>query len=165
MSGSALFPYRSFAESVSLRIYAATMRASLAERAYPEGLDGPPCWPTRGTSLTSIRPSSRRRLGHLQFEEDGTWRPPQCNWCATHPIRQSEGDHLRVDSASTPFSPQTELPNCLYMAISNIQGVAFRRQMDDEVDAERRKLWTETGELRRAAGAGVGGSVVRPSTR
>ncbi|HYP07605.1 MAG TPA: hypothetical protein VER03_15335 [Bryobacteraceae bacterium] len=57
-------------------------------------------------------------------------------------------EHLRVNfGPDSHFIPDPDLPNSLFMAQSNIRSLLhFVHEADAAVNAENRRLWTETGE-------------------
>jgi hypothetical protein len=146
-----LFPYsRLSRRAASLRIYAGQFaEPPLAERSYPQ------------VDPTAILADARHALSPdaafivdaawdlWQFDEDWHLAPSSVQLIAYGPeFDNPEGDNLRVEfGIDANFLPQSGVPNPLYMAKSNIQGLLhFTHQLDDELDPERRRLWTETGE-------------------
>lgn len=57
-------------------------------------------------------------------------------------------EHLRIDfGLDSAFLPQPELPNALYYAQSNLKSLLqFVSALDSSLQAERRMLWSESGE-------------------
>jgi len=123
---------------------------SLLEQAYPEGADA-------GVILDDARHFQNPDCAYVvgaewdlwQFESDWRLAPsPVQLICFGPEFENHEGDNLRIQfGIDTQFLPDPELPNGFYMAKSNIQGLLhFVHQLDDTFNAEKRRLWTESGE-------------------
>ncbi|MCX6622675.1 MAG: hypothetical protein NTY38_16725 [Acidobacteria bacterium] len=146
------FPYSRLSPSgPSSRIYAPSYREpALDERSYPEATE-------ISTILADARHYRNPDCAYLlsaewdlwQFEEDWRLAPSPVELICFGPaFENEEGDHLRVEfGIDEQFLPQPGLPNGYYMAKSNIQGLLhFVHQLDDALNAEHRRLWTESGE-------------------
>jgi len=146
------FPYSRLSQrGLSLRIYAGAYREPcLYEQSYPEGTE-------IETILADARHHQNTDCAFVvtaewdlwQYEKDWHLAPAPVELiCQAPEFDNDEGDQLRIQfGIDEQFLPQPELPNSFYMAKSNIQGLLhFVHQLDDTLNAERRRLWTESGE-------------------
>jgi hypothetical protein len=84
-----------------------------------------------------------------QFEKDWKLTPARVTLACFGPEFEADReDDLRIEfGIDTLFLPQTELPEALFMARSNIRSLLHLvRELDGALNAESRKLWTESGE-------------------
>lgn len=84
-----------------------------------------------------------------RFDEDWALQPARVVLACFGPSFESErDDHLRIDfGIDEQFLPQKDLPNALFMAQSNIRSLLHLvEELDKELNAERRQLWTDSGE-------------------
>ena len=135
----------------SLEVLAASFREpAVFERAYPEGTEIPGV-------LADARHYQHPDCAFVVSADWDLWRFESDWHLAPSPVQlicfgpefeNEDGDHLRIQfGIDTQFLPDPELPNGYYMAKSNIQGLLhFVHQLDDTFNAERRRLWSESGE-------------------
>jgi hypothetical protein len=84
-----------------------------------------------------------------QYEADWKLAPSRVSLVCLGPAFENDaGDHLRIDlGVDAAFLPDPELPNSAFMAQSNIRSLlTLVQSLDSELNVERRRLWTETGE-------------------
>lgn len=84
-----------------------------------------------------------------QFDKDWQLAPARVSLMCFGPEFESDReDDLRIEfGIDTHFLPQTDLPNYLFMARSNIRSLLHLvHELDSNFSVESRRLWTESGE-------------------
>lgn len=84
-----------------------------------------------------------------QFEADWQVAPTRVALCCVGPEFEHEADeNLRVEfGIDALFLPQPDVPGSLRMVQSNIKSLLkLVHDLDDRLGAERRQLWSESGE-------------------
>lgn len=146
------FPFSRLTTSAStLRVHAI---AATEPPVYESGYDNPP---DLDKVLAAAREFSGADTGAYldtqwdiwQFNKEWKLTPSAVTLGCFAPAFESESeDHLRVEfGIDTHFLPQPDLPNHLLMTRSNIRSLLHLvHEMDRLFVAERRSLWTESGE-------------------
>jgi len=84
-----------------------------------------------------------------QYDKEWSLAPARVTLAAFCPEFESDReDDIRVEfGIDTHFLPQTDLPNFLFMARSNIRSLLHLvHELDSAFPAATRTLWTESGE-------------------
>lgn len=84
-----------------------------------------------------------------QFDREWKLMPARVSLICFGPDFESvREDELRIEfGIDTHFLPQIDLSNYLFMAQSNIRSLLHLvHELDSELNAETRRLWTESGE-------------------
>lgn len=146
------FPFSQLSRSAStLRVHAI---AATEPPVYESGYDNPP---DLDKIVAATREFSREDTGVLldtqwdlwQFDKDWKLTPTAVTLGCFAPAFESESeDHIRIDfGIDTHFLPQPDLPNHLFMTRSNVRSLLHLvHELDRLFVAERRSLWTESGD-------------------